>query len=150
MYCWRIDSRIFSLDRSSLCIRWRMRPTGSSARVFPLLNLDTRFSSCCWIKLRDTPKEPQNILSLPGPRSPRMSTRPLDSAAALDPDRHFTLQDARNAYALADQPTHLGRQVKHALGVIETALDRYRCVFSRSPPSPIRLQHFRSASEPLR
>ncbi|KAG0655302.1 3'-phosphoadenosine 5'-phosphosulfate sulfotransferase [Rhodotorula mucilaginosa] len=54
-----------------------------------------------------------------------MSTRPLDSAAALDPDRHFTLQDARNAYALADQPNHLGRQVKHALGVIETALDRY-------------------------
>lgn len=55
----------------------------------------------------------------------RMSTRPLDSAAALDPDRHFTIQDALNAYALADQPTHLGRQVKHALGVVETALDRY-------------------------
>lgn len=62
-----------------------------------------------------------------------MSTRPLDSAAALVPDRHFTIHDAVNAYALAEQPTHLGRQVKHALGVIETALDRYRCAAALSP-----------------
>ncbi|GAA5976946.1 hypothetical protein JCM10908_005688 [Rhodotorula pacifica] len=55
-----------------------------------------------------------------------MSTCPLvDSAASLDPDRHFTLQDALNTYALAEQPTHLGRQVRDALDVIEQALDRY-------------------------
>ncbi|GAA5866764.1 hypothetical protein JCM3774_001793 [Rhodotorula dairenensis] len=54
-----------------------------------------------------------------------MSTRPLDSAAALDPDRHFTLQDAVTTYALAAQPTHLGSQVRHALDVIERALDQY-------------------------
>lgn len=71
-----------------------------------------------------------------------MSTRPLDSAAALDPDRHFTLQDALNAYALAGQPSHLGRQVKHALGVIESALDRYRCAVPSLGPSPIRLLPF--------
>ncbi|BGP54152.1 hypothetical protein JCM8202_000024 [Rhodotorula sphaerocarpa] len=37
----------------------------------------------------------------------------------------LTRQDADNVYALARQPTHLGRQTQSALGIIEQALDQY-------------------------
>jgi len=46
-------------------------------------------------------------------------------SAPPSPARAFTSKDADAVYALAQKPTALGSQVKHALAVIDEALDRF-------------------------
>jgi hypothetical protein len=43
-------------------------------------------------------------------------------------DHAFGARDTEAVYRLAAQGTRLGRQVRHALDVIEGALEQYRCV----------------------
>lgn len=49
----------------------------------------------------------------------------MSSPATATPPRAFTQADSDAVCTLASKPTTLGKQVKHALSVIDEALDRF-------------------------
>lgn len=110
-----------------VCVCVRVR--GDTVRVEAELAPASTFPSCPQFTLRSHTQ--LQLLAKNGQRALLQLAHfsVLDSTrAAMRRGRQLELtrQDADNVYALARQPTHLGRQTQSALGIIEQALDQYR------------------------
>jgi hypothetical protein len=57
------------------------------------------------------------------PTFPSLVVMPASSSAA--PSRKFCLEDSQAIYTLAEESSRIGKQVKHAIGVIDLALKDY-------------------------
>lgn len=54
--------------------------------------------------------------------------------SASSPSRAFNTADSEAVYALAQRPSKLGQQVKHALDIVDESLARYGSVISAASP----------------